>query len=178
MNMWHERFCHAIYKVIRKLANNIAVDGVQMTDKSNTDKETDHFCEACVFGKHSRKPFNDSNIRTKEAGTLIQFDICGPTSIKSFGGASYMALFVDDYTDMIFVYTMKSKADIIDRLKDVIAEANAAGHKIRHVRSDNAKEFIGQEMKKILQEHSIIHEMSTVYCPEQNGRAKRKQDDC
>jgi len=78
--MWHERFDHANYKVIRKLANNIAVDGVQITDKLNTDKETDHFCEACVFGKHSRKPFNDSNIRTKEAGTLIHFDICGPMS--------------------------------------------------------------------------------------------------
>jgi len=124
-----------------------------MTDKSNTDKETDHFCEACVFDKHSRKPFNDSNTRAKEAGTLLHFDICSPMSIKSFGGTSYMALFVDDYTGMIFVYTMKSKADIVDCMKDVIAEANAAGHKIRYIRSDNAKEFIGQEIKKVLQKH-------------------------
>jgi len=43
--VWHERFGHANYKVIRKLANNLAVDGVQMTDKSNTNKENDRFCE-------------------------------------------------------------------------------------------------------------------------------------
>jgi len=127
--VWHERFGHANYKVIRKIANNLAVDGVQMTDKSNTDKENDRFCEACIIGKHSRKPFNDSNTRAKEAGTLIHFDICGPMSVKSFGGANYMALFVDDYTGMIFVYTMKSKADIVDCIKNVITEANAAGHK-------------------------------------------------
>jgi len=75
---------------------------------------------------------------------------------------------------MTFVYTMKSKANIIDRMKDVITEANATRHKIRHVCSDNAKEFIGQEMKKVLQEHFIIHEMSIAYCPEQNGRAERE----
>lgn len=38
-----------------------------------------------------------------------------------------------------FVYTMKSRSEIIDRMKDVIAEANAAGHKIERVRSDDAK---------------------------------------
>lgn len=85
-----------------------------------------------------------------------------------------MVLFVDDYTDMVFVYTMKSKSKIIDRMKDVIAEANAAGHKIERVRSDNAKEFVGKDMKKLLLDHSIFHELSTVYCPEQNGRAKRQ----
>jgi transposase InsO family protein len=95
-------------------------------------------------------------------------------STESFGGARYMALFVDDYTGMIFVYTMKSKTDIVNHMKDVITEANAAGHKIRHVRSDNAKEFIGQDMKKILRNYSILHKVSTPYCPEQNGRAERQ----
>ncbi|KMQ86302.1 copia-like retrotransposable protein, partial [Lasius niger] len=59
-------------------------------------------------------------------------------------------------------------------MKDIIAEANAYGHKIRRVRSDNAKEFIGKDMKKILRNYSIFHEVSTAYCPEQNGRAKRQ----
>lgn len=95
-------------------------------------------------------------------------------SIESFGGAKYLALFVDDYTGMVLVYTMKSKADMVDRMKNIITEANAAGHKIRRVRSDNAKEFIGKDMKKVLQDHSILHEFSTAYCPEQNGRVERQ----
>lgn len=57
-------------------------------------------------------------------------------------------------------------------MKDIIAEANAYGHKIR--RSDNAKEFIEKDMKKILRNYSIFHKVSTAYCPEQNGRAERQ----
>lgn len=131
------------------MANNLAVDGMQISDKSNTDEDDDHFSEACVFGKHCKKPFNDSNTRAKKASEFIHFDICGLMSIESFGGARFMALFVDDYTGVVFVHTMKSKADI-DRIKDVIAEASAAGHKIRRVRSDNAKKFIEKDMKEVL----------------------------
>jgi len=171
--VWHERFGHANYKVIQQLANSSAVDGMQMTIKSNANKE-DRFCETCVFGKQCRKTFNTSDNRADKPGTLIHFDICGPMSTESFGGARYMALFVDDYTGMIFVYTRKSKADIVNHMKDIITEANAAGHKIRRVRSDNAKKFIGQDMKKILRNYSILHEVSTPYCPEQNGRAERQ----
>lgn len=170
--VWHERFGHANYKVIRQLANGSAVEGMQI-DKVNTNKEDNQFCEACIFGKHCRKMFNDSNTRADEPGTLVHFDICGPMSIESFGGAKFMAIF-DDYTGMMFVYTMKSKADIVDHMKDVIANANANGHRIKHVRSDNAKEFIGKEMKMLLRERSILHEFSTAYCPEQNGRGTSK----
>lgn len=74
-------------------------------------------------------------------------------------------------TIVVFVYTIKSKTDI-DCMKDIITKANAVGHKIRRVRSDNAKEFIGKDMKKILRDHSIFHEVLTAYCPEQNGRAE------
>lgn len=172
--VWHERYSHANYKIIRQLANSSAVDSIQVTDNSNINEKADYFCEACVFGKHCRKTFNNSDTRSNKPATFIHFDICGSISTESFGGTRFMALFVDDYTGTVFVYTMKSKADIIDRMKDVIAEANAVGHKIRRVRSDNAKEFIGKDMKKILQDHSILHEVSTAYCPEQNSRAERQ----
>lgn len=49
--VWHEQFGHANYKAIRKLANGLAVDGMQIINKSNADKDDDKFCEACVFGK-------------------------------------------------------------------------------------------------------------------------------
>jgi hypothetical protein len=91
--VWHERCGHVNYKAIRQIANNSAVDDMQMIGKSNADEETDQFCEACIFGKHCRKSFNDSNTRADEPGTLKHFDICGPMSIESFGGARFMALF-------------------------------------------------------------------------------------
>lgn len=58
--------------------------------------------------------------------------------------------------------------------KDLITEANAAGHTIVRLRSDNAKEFDSEKIKTLLHKHSIKHEFSTPYVPQQNGRAERK----
>lgn len=71
--MWHERFGYANYKVIRQLANGSAVDGMHITNRSNAEKETNRFCEVCIFGKHCRKTFNSSDTRADKPGTLIYF---------------------------------------------------------------------------------------------------------
>lgn len=49
-------------------------------------------------------------------------------------------------------------------MADMISEAKAAGHHIRRVRSDNAKEFMSKEMSALLRKHSIVHEYTTPYC--------------
>lgn len=59
-------------------------------------------------------------------------------------------------------------------MADMISEAKIAGHQIRRVRSDNAKEFASKEMNALLRKHSIVHEYSTPYCAAQNGRVERQ----
>lgn len=85
-----------------------------------------------------------------------------------------MVVFVDDYSGMVFVKPMKSKADIIDAVRNVIMTASAAGHRVKRLRSDNAKEFKSTEFKRVIRKYNIIQEFSTEYCPEQNGRIERQ----
>lgn len=173
LQTWHERCGHCSYKTIYEMAKGEAVNGMVITDvKDNEDNEK--FCEACVFGKHCRKPFYESNTRASVPGELIHFDICGPMSIESFGKNRLLVVFCDDYTGLVNVYPIKTKSEIIERMKDIISEAKAAGHMIRRVRSDNAKEFTSKEMKALLRKHSIVHEFSTPYCAAQNGRVERQ----
>jgi len=173
LQTWHERCGHCSYKTIREMAKGEAVNGMVVTDVRDNGNE-DQFCEACVFGKHSRKPFSESDTRASKPAELIHFDICGPMSVESFGKNKLLAVFCDDYTSIVNVYAIKTKSEIVDRMADMISEANAAGHRIHRVRSDNAKEFTSKEMNALLRKHSIVHEYSVPYCAAQNGRIERQ----
>lgn len=59
-------------------------------------------------------------------------------------------------------------------MEEVIALTESGGHKLRRLRSDNAKEFVSEAMKNICRQHNIVHEYTTSYCPEQNGRVEHQ----
>lgn len=52
--------------------------------------------------------------------------------------------------------------------------ASAAGHRVKRLRTDNAKEFKSTEFKQVIHKYNIIQECSTEYCLEQNGRLERQ----
>lgn len=172
LEVWHSRLGHASMKTIRKMAKSDAVIGMCCGNLANSNQAD--YCEACILGKQCRKTFPPSTTRAKKPGELIHFDICGPMSIQSIGGSTVMAVFVDDYSGMVFAKPMKSKAQIVEAIQDVIAKASAAGHRVKKLRSDNAKEFKSKEFKQVVRRYNIAHEFSTEYCPEQNGRIERQ----
>lgn len=170
LEVWHERFGHTSYQTIKELAQSKSVTGFNCI---NISKDyNDRFCEACVFGKQCRKPFNESTNRAKASAELIHFDICGPMSVDSISGDKIMAVFVDDYSGLIITKPMKAKSDIVQAIEDVLAIASASGHKVSRMRSDNAKEFTSTEVKKVMRSNKIVQEFSTAYCPQQNGRVE------
>lgn len=173
LELWHARLGHACMKTIREMAKNNAVIGMQCSNPAEMTVQTDH-CEACILGKQCRKSFSSSMTRATKPGELIHFDICGPMSTQSIDGSSVMAVFVDDHSGMIFVKPLKSKADITDAVQDIITKVSAAGHKVKKLRSDNAKEFKSKDFRQIMRKYRIAQEFSTAYCPEQNGRIERQ----
>lgn len=120
----------------------------------------------------TRQPFKESINRAKRAGELIHYDIC--VSVEALDGSRVKALFVDDYTGIVWTFPMRQKSQIIDKVQELIALTKASGHQIQRLRSDNAKEFLSEAMKKVCRQNNIVHEHSTPYCPEQNGRAERQ----
>jgi hypothetical protein len=66
-------------------------------------------CDACILGKHNIQPFHDSTSRACIKIELIHSDLCGPIPIASTFGNKYIMAFIDDYTNMCWVYFLKHK---------------------------------------------------------------------
>lgn len=174
VNIWHERFGHTNFRTVRELVRGDAVTGIEVMDRNVQADEDQQICEECVLGKMARKSFKDSTNRTKTPGELIHFDIYGPMSIDAFDNSKLMALFVDDFSGIVVAFPIRNKSEIVQKIQEVIALAASNGHKVRRLRSDNAKEFISEAMKNICRQNNVVHEHSTPYCPEQNGRVERQ----
>ena len=57
-----------------------------------------NFCKHCVFGKQCRQKFKFGSHTSKGILDYIHLDVCGPSLVISFGGASYFVTFIDDYS--------------------------------------------------------------------------------
>ena len=57
-------------------------------------------CEACPYGKMSRRPFPTLPAASRAAAVLdiVHSDIMGPMEVPSISGAQFILLFVDDRT--------------------------------------------------------------------------------
>ncbi|KAI8433502.1 hypothetical protein MSG28_015534 [Choristoneura fumiferana] len=58
-----------------------------------------------------------------------------------------------------------------ERIKE---KENETGNKVKIFRSDNGTEFLNKDVKELFQARGIVHQTSTPYTPEQNGRAERE----
>jgi len=45
---------------------------------------------------------------------------------------------------------------------------------IKRLRSDNGREYVNQNLSKFLKENGVVHELTCVDTPQQNGVAERK----
>lgn len=138
-------------------------NGIKFTEKDFT-------CEACLKGKLHRDSFGKSVDRGKECGDVVHVDVCGPMQTTSLGGSRYMLLLKDDFSRFRFVYLLKEKSEVVERLRAFIKQAEKAdGHGIKRLRSDNGTEFVNAAVKRLLEENGIRHQRTVPYTPEQNG---------
>lgn len=167
---WHQRLGHINYGKLKQMLRSDAVTGISCTDKVTGEEQ----CEPCVYGKMSRKPFKPSSSREQTPGALVHFDTVGKFQVESFGRAQYLVIFTDDCTGYVIVRPLRNKSDAGEAVKNVYAFIRSSGHDLRKMRTDNAREFISQEMESVLNEFKVTLETVAAYCPEQNGRAERQ----
>lgn len=85
-SLWHFRLGHVNAFDMKKMITNKMVSGMDTIDVNTNDK----FCETCVLGKHTRKPFSKrANIRSKRVLELIHTDVCGPMSTAAIDATRY-----------------------------------------------------------------------------------------
>ena len=71
----------------------------------------------CILGKHSKLPFHESNFRASRKLELVHFDLCGPMPTPSANGNKYFMTFVDDYSRMCWIYTLKTKSEAFQNIQ-------------------------------------------------------------
>jgi hypothetical protein len=163
LQLYHERLGHQNKRHVRMVIKR----------ELNIDVDIDsELCDGCVYGKMHRLKFG-TRVRATRSGELIHADVCGPFC-SSFSNYRYFVLFKDDYSGYRFVYFLKAKSEVSEKLEQMLAEAKATGKTVSEFLSDNGGEFDCAEVKSILQKNGIRQRFTMPYTPQQNGSSERE----
>jgi hypothetical protein len=103
-------------------------------------------CEACIYGKSHRVPFEKSKKnRAKGLVDLVPSDVRGPMQVPSTGGSRYFVSFTDDSSKRSEVFCTKNKSGVLNCFKIWQKRAEYhTGRIIRTLRSDNGGEYMSR----------------------------------
>ncbi|GKB70666.1 retrovirus-related pol polyprotein from transposon TNT 1-94, partial [Tanacetum coccineum] len=116
----------------------------------------------------SRSPFRMENILD-----LVHFDVCGPMKTKTLRGCSYFVTFIDDHSRKVWVFTLKTKDQVLDVFKQFHALVKRqTGKKLKCIQTNNGGEYIGP-FDAYCREHGIQHQQTPPKTPQLNGLSER-----
>lgn len=165
---WHKRLGHAPYIVLQ----HINSPDISSTITNKTKLQA---CDICHKAKQTRLPFPISTSITSAKFELIHADVWGPYSEPSLSGTNYMLTLVDDYTRVTWVYLLHHKSQVATTFSTFINMIqNQFETKVKKIRIDNGSEFVNNYFFTLLNKHGILHQRSTPYTPQQNGKVERK----
>lgn len=165
LRVWHERLGHQHLAHVRRFLNS---NEIKFADE-NFD------CDGCAYGKQHRLSFELRNEKSTACGEIIHVDVCGPMEVNTLQGRRYFVLFKDDFSHYRFVFFLKNKSEVVEKMGYVINMTEKQfGHPIKAIQTDNGTEFINEETNNLLQKRGIRHRRSVAYTPEQNGCIERE----
>ena len=160
--LWHRRLGHASYGYLKKLFPSLFDD---ILDPSSSLK-----CNVCILAKSHQTSYPvNLNKRTKPF-ELIHSHVWGPAPITSQSGIRWFITFIDDYTRMTWLYTMRHKSDVRNIFlifyRMVCTQFSLP---VKIIRSDNCGEYLNSELLSFFQNNGILHETTCPRTPQQNG---------
>jgi transposase InsO family protein len=142
------------------------------------------FCSDCVMAKMHQFHSGLPSVRkaTRPLGR-VHFDIVFGIPTMGIGNNKGFLLIVDEFTDKVFIYFLRSKSEVPAKLKEFknMAEKHfqqslgcyLVPPTLSCFRSDNAAEQTSAEVREWLKAEGIQHELSAPYCQWQDGKAER-----
>ena len=105
---------------------------------------------------------------------IIHSDLAGPMESLLIGSHRYFIIFLDDYTNHVWVIFMKSKDETLRVFKTFeVMVKKCTGRSIKIFHSDCSGEFMSNEFLKFLEELGIKRETSVPRTPQQDRMAER-----
>ncbi|RDX65235.1 hypothetical protein CR513_56117, partial [Mucuna pruriens] len=127
-------------------------------------------CDVWQVSKHHCASFLPINSKNVAAFDLIYSNVWGPV-IESCIGARWFVTFIDDRTRVTWIYLMKHKSKACQIFNFFRLVKNQFGKSIKRIRSNNSIEYVNLEFSKFVIDQRIIHELTCVNTPQQNGVA-------
>ena len=83
-------------------------------------------------------------------------NVFGPMKVLSLGKSVYYVSFIDDFSRNTWIYFLKKKSEVFERLKEFKALVeNQIEKKIKVLRIDNGGEFYSKEFEEFCKEFGI-----------------------
>ncbi|KAK0597296.1 hypothetical protein LWI29_023800 [Acer saccharum] len=159
--LWHRRLGHVMVLAKKNLLSGM---------KSAPLKK----CAHCLVGKQNKVALKTSS-PSRKLGILdlVYSDVYGPMKLKTLSGAFYFVTFIDDHSRKLWVYTFKTKDQVLDVFKQFQASVERQiRKKLKCIRTDNRGEYCGP-FDEYCKQLSIRHQKTPSKTPRLNGLAER-----
>ena len=164
IKIWHRRLVHLGY-------NNVLLNSKQVIDMEVRGPVPENACESCMKAKQQRESFRKPQSKADTFLGRIHVDIQGPLP-TTFRGKRYFLLIKNDASGMFFVYTMRTKDEILPIFKAFKTWIEKqTGKQIKRIRAGG--ELRSNAFDDWFEEIGIQWEPSAPDTPEQNGVIER-----
>eukprot|EP00833_Pecoramyces_ruminatium_P003415 jgi/Orpsp1_1/1177447/evm.model.c7180000061473.1 len=141
-SLWHSRLGH--------FNNNKDIEKFVYEHTSFHNKKD---CPQCKISKLKRKPFFKSESFSTQPLELVHTDVVGPLEL-SYQGFSYYVTFLDDYTRKCWIYNLKNKSEVFNKIIEFHKlVSNLYNLNIKTFKSDNGTEYINNNVINYLHDH-------------------------
>ena len=136
----------------------------------------DFKCESCELGKHHHSSYPAHTcIPSSRPFDLVHCNVWGPAQHASPSRGRYYIVFVDDYTQLSWIYIIKSRKEVITRVQEFFMEVTTQyATSLNVLRTDNALEFTQNSIHEFCTGKGILHQTTCPYTFQKNGEAERK----
>lgn len=160
--LWHHRLGHAPLVRINKIK-----------DLKGFDQNKGEECLTCPVAKFTKLPYNKSESRAASSFDLVHMDTWGPYRVMTKQGHRYFLTILDDHIRVVWIHLIKTKDEALKAIVDLINMVSTQyNKKVKRIRTDNAPEYDDKVCRPFFDSLGIVHEISCVDSPEQNGRVE------
>ncbi|KAG5875619.1 hypothetical protein JTB14_034686 [Gonioctena quinquepunctata] len=90
-------------------------------------------------------------------------------------GRKYFVTFIDDYSEFTFLYSLRNKSEVYEKLKEFVEMVETQfGRNPKVIISDRGGEYVNENVQSFLKEDGIGMQYTVPFCSQQNGVAERK----
>lgn len=105
---------------------------------------------------------------------LIRTEVCGPVNPSTPMGNIYFLTLKNDHSHFTFVYLLKAKSEVAERMIEFIELMKTQFHKTpKTFRSDRGGEDVNTQLRSYFSKNGITTQLTVPKTPQKNGKAER-----